>query len=96
MLRKGHSEEQIVRVLRQAEAGQKVIESFRAMVASQQAFYSWKQRYAGLGLSELRELRRLREENRKLNHVRWTELQDSCCFHLISLELVRRSGGRRW
>ena len=33
---------------------------------SQQAFYSWKRRYAGLGLSELRELRQLREENRKL------------------------------
>jgi ribosomal protein L15 len=33
---------------------------------SQQAFYSWKRRYAGLGLSELRELRQLRDENRKL------------------------------
>jgi putative transposase len=36
------------------------------MGVSPQAFYSWKRRYAGLGLSELRELRQLREENRKL------------------------------
>lgn len=66
MPRKGHSEEEIVRALRQAEAGQKVSEICREMGVSQQSFYSWKRRYAGLGLSELRELRQLREENRKL------------------------------
>lgn len=36
------------------------------MGISQQAFYSWKKRYAGLGLNELRELRQLRGESRKL------------------------------
>lgn len=36
------------------------------MGVSPQAFYSWKRRYAGVGVSELRELRQLREENRKL------------------------------
>ena len=66
MPRKGHREEEIVRALRQAEAGQKVSEICREMGVSQQSFYSWKRRYAGLGLSELRELRQLREENRKL------------------------------
>ena len=66
MPRKGHSEEEIVRALRQAEAGQKVSEICREMGVSQQAFYSWKRRYAGMGLSEVRELRQLREENRKL------------------------------
>ena len=38
----------------------------REMGVSQQAFYSWKKRYAGVGVSELRELRQLREENQKL------------------------------
>jgi len=66
MPRKGHSEEQIVSALRQVEAGKKVSELCREMGVSAQAFYSWKRRYAGLGLSELRELRQLREENRKL------------------------------
>lgn len=66
MPRKGHTEEQIVYALRQAEGGKKVAEICREMGVSQQAFYSWKRRYAGLGLSELRELRQLREENRKL------------------------------
>src|SRR5215210_2376712 len=40
--------------------------SGREMGVSQQAFYDWKKRYAGVGVSELRELRQLREENRKL------------------------------
>ena len=66
MPRKGHSEEKIVYALRQVEAGKKVSEVCREMGVSPQAFYSWKRRYAGLGLSELRELRQLREENRKL------------------------------
>jgi putative transposase len=66
MPRKGHSEEQIVYALRQAEAGKKVGDICREMGVSQQAFYSWKKRYAGVGVSELRELRQLREENRQL------------------------------
>jgi putative transposase len=66
MPRKGHSEEKIVFALRQVEAGKKVSEVCREMGVSAQAFYSWKRRFAGLGVSELRELRQLREENQKL------------------------------
>ena len=66
MPRKGHSDEQIMYALRQVEAGKKVSEVCREMGVSSQAFYSWKRRYAGMGLSEVRELRQLREENRKL------------------------------
>jgi putative transposase len=66
MPRKGHTEEEMVRALRLVEGGQKVSDICREMGVSQQAFYNWKRRYAGLGLSELRELRQLREENRKL------------------------------
>jgi putative transposase len=64
--RKGHTEEQVMRALREAEAGKKVGDICRELGVSQQAFYSWKRRFAGWGLSELRELRQLREENRKL------------------------------
>jgi putative transposase len=66
MPRKGHSEEKIVFALRQVEAGKKVSDVCREMGVSEQAFYSWKRRFAGLGVSELRELRQLREENQKL------------------------------
>ena len=66
MPRRSHTEEQIMHALRQAEAGKKVSDLCRELGISQQAFYSWKRRFAGLGLTELRELRQLRDENRKL------------------------------
>jgi putative transposase len=68
MPRKGHSEEQIVYALRQIEGGKKVSEVCRERVWPQ-AVYRWKRRYGGLGLQEVRELRQLREENRKLKGI---------------------------
>ena len=66
MPRKGVSEEKILYALRQVEGGKKIGDVCREMGVSQQTFYTWKRRYAGLGISELRELRQLQEENRKL------------------------------
>src|SRR5947209_8674517 len=66
MPRQGHTEEQMIRALREAEGGKKVGDIGRERGVWQEAFYSWKRRFAGLGLTELRELRQLREENRKL------------------------------
>jgi putative transposase len=69
MAKKGHSEEEILRVLREAESGETVVEVCRKHGISQQSFYLWKKKYSGLGLSELRELRQLREENGKLKRL---------------------------
>ena len=69
MSKRGHSEEAILRVLREAESGETVIEVCRKHGISQQSFYLWKKKYAGLGLNELRELRQLREENGKLKRL---------------------------
>jgi len=66
MPRKGHTEEQILYALRQIEGGKKVIEVCREMGVTPQAVYRWRRRYGRLGLNEARELRQLREENRKL------------------------------
>jgi putative transposase len=69
MPKKGHSEEQILRALHQAESGATVKEVCREHGVSDATFYIWKKKYAGLGLSELRELRQLREENGKLKRL---------------------------
>jgi putative transposase len=69
MPRKGHTEEQILQALRQAEGGEKAAEVCRKLGISEQTFYTWKRKYAGIGLSELRELRQLREENAKLKRL---------------------------
>ena len=69
MPKKGHTEEQIVAVLRQAEAGEKVSELCRKVGISEATYYAWKKQYAGLGVSELRELRQLRDENGRLKRL---------------------------
>jgi putative transposase len=69
MPRKGHSEEQIVFALKQVENGAKVPEVCRKLGVSEQTFYRWKQHYGGLGVSELRELRQLRDENSRLKRL---------------------------
>jgi putative transposase len=69
MTRKGHTEEQILQALRQAEGGEKAAEICRKLGISEQTFYTWKRKYSGIGLSELRELRQLRDENAKLKKL---------------------------
>lgn len=63
------SEAQIAMALRQAEAGTPVVEICRKLEISEQTFYRWKKRFGGMGVSELRELKQLREENRKLRSL---------------------------
>ena len=60
------SAEQITMALRQAEAGTPAKEVCRKLGVSQATFFRWKRRFGSLGVPEIRELRQLREENRKL------------------------------
>jgi len=69
MPRKGASQERIVYALKQAEAGVKTSEICRENGISEQTFYNWKRMYGGMGISELRRLRLLEEENRKLKQL---------------------------
>lgn len=69
MPRKGHAVEQIVQAIQQAESGEKAAEICRKLGISEQTFYTWKRKYSGMGLSELRELRQLRDENAKLKKL---------------------------
>jgi putative transposase len=69
MPRKGHTEEEILRALREVEAGETGTAVCRKLGISEQTLYVWKKKYAGFGLSELRELRQLREENAKLKRL---------------------------
>lgn len=63
------TEEQIAFALRQAETGTKVAEVCRKMGISDATFYNWKKKYGGLGISELRRLKQLEEENRQLKKL---------------------------
>jgi putative transposase len=63
------TESQIIFALRQADTGVKVAEVCRKMGISEATFYNWKKKYAGLGVTELRRLRQLEEENSKLKQI---------------------------
>ena len=63
------TEEQIAYALRQAEAGTKVSEVCRKIGVAEATFYNWKKKYGGLGVSELRRLKQLEEENRQLKKL---------------------------
>jgi putative transposase len=66
MKQSAFTEEQIAYTLRQVEAGTPVAEVCRKLGVSEQTFYQWKRKFAGMGVAELRRLRQLEEENRKL------------------------------
>ena len=64
-----YTDEQIAFALRQAEAGVAPAEICRKLGISEQTFYRWKKKFAGLGVAELRRLKQLEEENRKLKRL---------------------------
>ena len=69
MTRKRHTEEQIIAVLKEAEAGAKTADLCRRHGISEQTLYRWKARYGGLEVSDLRRLRQLADENSRLKRL---------------------------
>jgi putative transposase len=69
MKRSKFTESQIIFGLKQADTGVSVGEVCRKMGISEATFYNWKKKYGGLGLSELRVLRQLKEENTRLKQL---------------------------
>tara|TARA_R110002167_G_scaffold224254_3_gene429661 strand:- start:1388 stop:1654 length:267 start_codon:yes stop_codon:yes gene_type:complete len=64
-----YTEPQIAFALKQAETGTRVAEVCRRMGISEATFYNWKKKYGGLGVSELRRLNQLQEENQRLKRM---------------------------
>ena len=69
MKKRHFTEEQIALALRQVESGTPVEEVCRTLGASQATFYRWKKKFGGLGVAEVRRLKQLEEENRKLKQL---------------------------
>jgi len=61
--------EQIVQALRQAETGTPVADICRKMGVTEATYYRWKKQFSGLDVSEHRELRQVRDENKKLKQL---------------------------
>ena len=69
MTRKRHTEEQIIAVLKDAQAGIGVQELCRQHGISDPTFDTWRAKYAGLEISDVKKLRQLEEENRRLKQM---------------------------
>lgn len=64
-----YTKEQIAFALKKAEIGTRVGEVCRKMGISEATFYNWKKKFAGLGVTELRRLRQLEDENQRLKKL---------------------------
>ena len=69
MKRKRYSPEQVIRILKEAEAGSKIIDVCRKYGISEQTFYNWRNKYGGMSISDARKLKALEKENQKLKRL---------------------------
>ncbi len=69
MKRKRFSPDQIANILKEFENGKSIEEIIRQHSVSKAAFYKWRQRYGGMNSDELKKMKALEEENRRLKHM---------------------------
>jgi putative transposase len=69
MKRSKFTDEQILKIVREGEAGRKVADLCRTNGITEQTYYRWKAKYGGMDSGEAKKLKQLEDENRKLKHV---------------------------
>lgn len=89
MKRKRFTEEQIVRILRDAERTQMTIQDFvKTQGVSEQTFYRWKKKYGGMDVSEARRLKELEVENMRLKKL--------VAEQQLSIEVLKEVNSKKW
>jgi putative transposase len=68
-MKKRFTEEQIIRILQEAETGIKVVDLCRKHGISDATYYNWKAKYGGMTVSDAKKLKALEDENRRLKHI---------------------------
>jgi len=86
MKRQRHTEEQIIQVLNEAQAGAPVEDLCRRHGISQATYYKWRQKFGGLQVSDTRRLRLLEDENRKLKKL----VADQALDMMVLKELLQK------
>ena len=87
MKAKRYTEEQIIRILKEGESGAKIGELCRKHGISDASYYSWKTKYSGMSVSDLRKLKSLEDENRRLKQL----VADQALENLAMKELLSKN-----
>lgn len=88
MKKKRFTEEQIIRILQEAEGGLSVTEVCRKHNCSEQSFYRWKAKYGGMEVSEAKRLRELEKEN--------SELKRMVADQALDIRMLRDVNSKKW
>ena len=88
MKRKRHTEEQIIKILKEAEAGLPIAEIVRKHGISEQTFYRWKSKYGGMEISEAKRLKELEEENRRLKRL--------VADQALDIQMLKDVNSKKW
>ena len=86
MKKSKHTETQIVKAIQEEEAGRKPEDICREMGISRATFYNWKSKYAGMEVNQVKQLKELQEENRKLKAM----YADLALDHRILKEIIEK------
>lgn len=87
-MKKRHSEEQIIRILKQAESGIPVADLLREHNISQGTFYRWKAKFGGMDVSEAKRLKALEEENTRLKRL--------VAEQALDIQILKDVNSKKW
>lgn len=87
-MKKRHSEEQIIRILKQAESGIPVADVLREHNISQGTFYRWKAKFGGMDVSEAKRLKALEEENTRLKRL--------VAEQALDIQILKDVNSKKW
>jgi putative transposase len=85
---KRYSEEQIIRILKEVESGKPVAQVCREQGVSEQTVYRWRSKYSGMDVAELRRLKELEEENRRLKRL--------VADQALDIQLLKEINAKKW
>jgi putative transposase len=88
MKQKRHTEEQIIRILKEAESGLNTADLVRKHGISEQTFYRWKSKYGGMEVSEAKRLKELEEENRRLKRL--------VADQALDIQILKDVNSKKW
>ena len=85
---KRYTEEQVIRILKAIDSGRSVKDVCREHGVSEQTVYRWRNKYGGMEVPELRRLKELEEENRRLKAV--------VADQAVDIQLLKEINAKKW